>query len=253
MKKSLVVGVMALAAGMPLIVLAFAPAPDAGSRSVDYKSWKGYAEAREAGLKGDASFLALTSHADFTRIFAPVLTPRGAPDAIPKDAFDKQLFVAAIKRDGVFWDYKVEKVTANGDTLTVHYRSTRRDSSSEAQRGETRKAEFVSTAKAVGTAKATATARPVAETRKADPAPPRGITAKASPAPARGDTVKVGDSQKAPPRVGATLKADAVTAPTSGPGSRVDSPLILSVARDRYLTVIFMENGKKVGTARVNN
>jgi len=222
MKKSLLAGAAVLVAGVPLFVLAFAPAPDAGSRTVEYKSWRGYAESRESGLKGDASFVALTSKADFFRTFDPVLTPRGAPDAIPKDAFDTQLFVAVIKRDGAFWDYKVEKVTANGDTLTVSYRATERKAVGTAQGGTTAKAPVPPT------------------TLKADPLP--ATTVKAAPA--------VRGTERA---VLATKKDDATTAPARGPAATVDSSLIVSVAKDKYLSVVFVENGKKVGTARLSN
>jgi hypothetical protein len=222
MKRSLVAGVVLVAVGTPLLVLAFAPAPDAGSRPVEYKSWKGYAESRDSGLKGDASYVALASKADFSRVFDPVLTPRGAPDAIPKDAFDTQLFVAVIKRDGAFWDYKVEKVTANGETLTVSYRATER--------------------KALGTAKdgttAPALAFPLA-TAKAEV--PRA-TLKAAPAPPTTERAPLG-----------TKKDDARTEAARGPRATVDSTLIVSVPKAKYLSVVFIENGKKVGTARLND
>jgi hypothetical protein len=236
MKKSVLVGAATLAAATPLLVLAFAPAPDAASRAVEYKTWKGYAEARDSGLKGDASFVALTSKTEFFRVFSPVLTPRGAPDAIPKDAFDKQLFVAVIKRDSAFWDYKVEKVTANGETLTVHYRATERKGESTS-RGETRKAEpFVGTAKAIGTAKAATTEKAPAETREPTP-----------------NDYKKKMEERGQVPTGDTKREDAQTARTRGPAAIVDSSLILSVGKDKYRSVVFMENGKKVGTARVDN
>src|SRR5690348_7228834 len=123
-KKRLFVAVLIVAVAVPLAVLAFAPAPDADAKSLDYKTYNGYAEARDSGLKGEASFLTFTDRAALLKTFSPVLTPRGKPDVVPADAFDKQLFVAVIKRDRVLWDYKVEKVTANGDTLTVSYRTS---------------------------------------------------------------------------------------------------------------------------------
>src|SRR5438128_2108057 len=63
----------------PVLVLAFAPAPDADSRSVEYKTWNGYAESRESGLKGEISVLAFTDRTAFQRTFDPVLTGRGLP------------------------------------------------------------------------------------------------------------------------------------------------------------------------------
>jgi len=121
MKTLLWVAVAALVVAAPVLVLAFAPAPDAGSRSVEYKTYNGYAESRDSGLKGDASFLAIPSRTEFTRVLTPVLTPRGTPDPVPKDAFDTQFFAAVIKRSDVLWDYKVEKVTADDGTLYVRY------------------------------------------------------------------------------------------------------------------------------------
>jgi hypothetical protein len=185
----------------PVLVFAFAPAPDSGSRTVEHKTYNGYAESRDSGLKGDASFLALTSKAEFSRVFDPVLTPRGVPDPVGKSVFDERLFVAVIKRSDVLWDYKVEKVTAGGDTLTVSYRATPRGGA------------------AASTAKGTGTAR--AATQK-----------------------------EAPSTTASTERAKARARASS---ATIDSSLILSVTRDRYLSVVFMENGKKAGTARVGN
>jgi hypothetical protein len=222
MKRSLIAGVVLVAAGAPLLVLAFAPAPDAGSRPVDHKTWKGYAESRDSGLKGGASYVALTSKADFSRVFDPVLTPRGAPDAIPKDAFDTQLFVAVIKRDGAFWDFKVEKVTANGETLTVSYRATER--------------------KALGTAKDGTTAPALPPARATAKVVFPLATVKVAPAPAT--------TERAPL---ATKKDDARTEPARGPRATVDSTLIVSVPKAKYVSVVFVENGKKAGTARLSD
>jgi hypothetical protein len=202
----------AVAAGIiaaPILVFAFAPAPDAGSRTVEHKTYAGYAESRDSGQKGDASFLVIPSKTEFTRIFDPVLTPRGAPDPVAKDAFDTRLFVAVIKRDDVLWDYKVEKVTANGDALTVNYRATPRKGG-DAPRGETRRA------------------GPLVTTTKESPKDTQ---------PAARATEKKADSTERARTSSATF----------------DSPLILSVPKDKYLTVVFMENGRKVGTARVGN
>ena len=117
-------GIVVLAA--PLLVFAFAPAPDAGSKPVEYRTVNGYAESPDSALKGDCSCLAFTAKSEFDRVFSPVLTPRGLPDPVSKIAFNTRLFVAVIKRDEVLWDFKVEKVTANGETLLVQYGATRR-------------------------------------------------------------------------------------------------------------------------------
>ncbi|HKI32831.1 MAG TPA: hypothetical protein VKA46_13350 [Gemmataceae bacterium] len=229
MKTLLWVAVAALVVAAPVLVLAFAPAPDAGSRSVEYKTYNGYAESRDSGLKGDASFLAIPSRTEFTRVLTPVLTPRGTPDPVPKDAFDTQFFAAVIKRSDVLWDYKVEKVTANGDTLTINYRATPRKGG-DSPRGETRRA---------GNGRSTrgATVKEVpAATQKAD-APPI-TTERERPK----TTEVVRDSPK-----------ERTTGRTSTSSATFDSPLLLSVPKDKYLSIVFIENGKKVGTARVGD
>jgi hypothetical protein len=242
MKKALVAVAAAAVAAAPVLVLAFAPAPDAGSHPVEYKTCNGYAESRDAGLKGDFSFLALTSKTEFSRIFAPVITPRGAPDPVAKDAFDTRLFVAVIKRSDVLWDYKVEKVTANGDTLTVQYTATPRKGGAAPGKGTMRAPDGISTSKGT-TEKARATEKAVAATAKAD-APK--ATARAAPsteaAPVRATEKK-----------GYTAKAESTTQRVRDGSASFDSPLILSVPKDKYLTVVFIENGRKVGTARVGN
>jgi hypothetical protein len=253
MKKGLYAAVAAVLVAAPVLVLAFAPAPDAGSHPVEHKAVNGYAESRDSGLKGDASFLAVTSKAEFSRIFDPVITPRGAPDPVAKDAFDTRLFVAVIKRDEVLWDYKVEKVTANGDTLTVQYTATPGKGAPVPRGGATMRAPIgISSAKGttvregISTAKAIATGR--ATTEKAPAATQKGETRAA-----RGETKK--EASKATGIGGGTTQKVAIytTGRAGGRSAAFDSPLILSVPKDKYLTVVFIENGKKVGSARVGN
>jgi hypothetical protein len=233
-KKLLFAAVAVCVVVAPILVLAYAPAPDAGSRTVEHKTYNGYAESRDSGQKGDASFLAITSKTEFSRIFDPVLTPRGAPDPVAKDAFDARLFVAVIKRDEVLWDYKVEKVTANGETLTVRYTAAPRKGPLYAgvtildKRGETKRAGATEKAAPLATAKAT-----VKEAPRATAAVGRPITTEKAPRSSGKDTY--------------------VTGPARRSSGAFDSPLIVSVPKDKYLTVVFVENGRKAGTARVGD
>ncbi len=249
MKKVLFATVAAAVVAAPILVLAFAPAPDAGSHPVEYKACHGYAESHDSALQGDASFLALTSKTEFARIFDPVLTPRGAPDPVAKDAFDTRLFVAVIKRGDGLWDYKVEKVTANGDTLTVQYSATPHKGGAF-HRGETlreRPRDTLKAARAGTTGKAITTAR-AATTEKAPTATQKGETKAA-----KGETKRADRPMATGAAAHTTEKGYATTERTRGPSTTFDSPLILSVPKDKYLTVVFIENGRKVGTARTGN
>lgn len=254
MKTLLFAAVAAVLVTVPVLVLAFAPAPDAGSRPVEHKSYDGYGVSRDAGLKGDNSFLALTAKAEFDRIFYPVLTRRGLPDAVGKDAFDTRLFVAAIKSGNVLYEFKVEKVSAKGDTLTVEYTAapfkrggaapgtTERVGSFSTSKGGTSREVRDSRREPPGSvATARATTEKVAATQKAE-------TQKGETRAARGETIRVG------PRATSSYERPVLDTSRSRDASTgFDSPLIVSVPKDKYLTVIFIENGRKVGTARVGN
>jgi hypothetical protein len=245
-KQYLFLAAAAAIIAVPVLVLAFAPAPDAGSRPVEYKACNGYAESRDSALKGDASFLAVTSMAEFSRLFAPVLTPRGAPDPVAKDAFDTRLFVAVIKRGDALWDYKVEKVTANGDTLTVRYTATPRKGGAVTHGETMRKPVGISTSKGE-------TIR-VRATEKADPRPARGETRKADAPKATARATRTTEvAVRATVKGYGTGKASKATERVRDASATFDSPLILSVPKDKYLTVVFVENGHKVGSARVGN
>ena len=211
MKKLLLAAALIFVVTAPILVFAFAPAPDAGSKPVEFKTLNGYAESPDSGLKGDYSCLALTAKSEFDRVFNPVLTPRGLPDPASKAAFDSRLFVAVIKRSEMLWEFKVEKVTVNGETLTVSYRATPRQNA----RGDTRKP------------------RTTEKVRRA--------TEKATAAP------------KTTAKAATTAKAGPSTSPPRGASATFDSPLILSVPSDKYLTVVFIENGQRAGSARVGN
>jgi hypothetical protein len=262
-KTLLSAAVAACLVALPVLVLAFAPAPDAGGKPVEYKTYNGYAESRDSGLKGGDSFLALTARNEFARTFDPVVTPRGLPDPVARADFDSRLFVAVIKRGDVLWDYKVEKVTANGDTLTVYYRATAHKAV-EAPRGEmkmeTRKEAFA-------TARAETRKAP-ADTKKAElPAETRKEVAKETKKEERPkETAKESPKETAAERPRGTAKelpkatakwADTKkeygTARERPSSTTFDSPLILSVPKDKYASVIFIENGRKAGSARVGN
>jgi hypothetical protein len=149
---------------LPLLTCA-APTPDedkAKGKEVKFEIHDGHFEKNNAGLKGDSNYLVLTDREGFDKVFG-VARVIGKQNFVPKDAFDKEMVVAVIKRGKAVTEYKVEKVTADDRTLYVQY-----------------------------------------------------------------------------------------TAKTGKPGSATfASPLIISVDKDRYKSVVFIENGKKVETVKV--
>jgi hypothetical protein len=125
MKRLLLIAALASLAPAGL-----APAADeakAKGDPVEYQVYNGYFESNKSGLKGDASFLAFTDAKAFDRVFGKAVVMGKKPTFLPKDAFASKLVVAAIKRGGDIWQYKVEKVTADDGTLVVRYEATAKD------------------------------------------------------------------------------------------------------------------------------
>jgi hypothetical protein len=103
-------------------------ADEAKGKAVEFKAYtKPYFEKNTSGLKGEASFLAVTDQAGFDKVFGVGFTMGPKPDMLAKDAFDKKMVVATIKRGNSITTYNVEKVTADGDTLYVQYKSETKD------------------------------------------------------------------------------------------------------------------------------
>lgn len=116
------------AAGLAL--LAAAPADDkveAKGKDIDYKAYTGYFEKNDSGLKGDASFLAVTDQKSFDATFGAGFTMGKKPDIMPKDSFDSKQVAAIIKRGNALVEYKVEKVTNDEGTLYVQYTTTEKN------------------------------------------------------------------------------------------------------------------------------
>jgi hypothetical protein len=107
---------------LPLLVLA-APAPDteaAKGTPADFDVHSGHFEKTDSGLKGDASYLVFTDREAFDEVFSVAATMK-KQKFVPKDAFEKKMVVAVIKRGSAPFEYKVDKVTTDDGTLYIEY------------------------------------------------------------------------------------------------------------------------------------
>jgi hypothetical protein len=111
-------------AGLMLAVGSVRAADEAKGNKVEFQTHNGYFESNKSGLKGEASYLAFTDEKKFDEVFGKAVVMGGKPNFLPKDAFDKKLVVATIKRGDAVYEYKVEKVTADEGTLYVQYDAT---------------------------------------------------------------------------------------------------------------------------------
>jgi hypothetical protein len=113
-----------------VLALALAPAARADDKAepkgdkIDFDVHNGHFESNMSGLKGDASFLAFTDAKAFGAVFGTAAVMGKKYNYMPKDAFDKKLAAAVIHRGDAPWEYKVQKATADGDTVYVQYEAT---------------------------------------------------------------------------------------------------------------------------------
>jgi hypothetical protein len=113
-----------IAVSVALTLPGFAPAADdkeeAKGKKVDFEVYKPYFEKNNSGLKGEPTYTILQTRESFDKVFGPARV-MGKQKFLPKDAFEKQMVVTAIKRGSTLWMYKVENVTADEGTLYIQY------------------------------------------------------------------------------------------------------------------------------------
>ncbi len=100
---------------------------EAKGEKVEYDVHNGHFESNKSGLKGDVSFLAFTDMKGFNQVFGTSAVARKKFNWVPKDAFEKKLVVAVIHRGKSFYQYEVDRVTADGNTLYVQYTATAKE------------------------------------------------------------------------------------------------------------------------------
>jgi hypothetical protein len=242
---------------VPLVLIAaFAPAPDADAKKIEYTVHANYFEARESGLRGSASYLAFTERESFDRTFG-VGWVRGKPtQVLPRDLFETRFVAAVIKRGDTLWEYKVEKVTAEGDTVTVRYQATEgkavvgatgRATDDTPKGGTYRVIEKKREPDTVKTPETTIRRAPDTEpaTRKAAPETGRVERPTTEAVRATGKAISTGAGWGGTQRVIGTGREE--------DRAVFSSPLVISIPKGKYAAVVFVENGRKVGMARLEN
>lgn len=110
-----------------LALAAPARAADAAKgQKAAFEVYEAYFERNDSGLKGGASYLALTDKDGFAKVFAarPPLMGKPRPALLAAGAFDKRFVAAVVTRGNAVTTYAVEAVTldANG-TVYVQYKA----------------------------------------------------------------------------------------------------------------------------------
>jgi hypothetical protein len=153
-----------LTAVFSLLALSARAADEPKGDKVEYTLHGGHFEKNTVGLKGDQSFLLLTTREAFDKVFGTGFVMGKKPNVVPKDAFDKSVVVATIKRGNAVTTYEVEKVTLDKDgTLYVQYKATTGPAGTAtfasplvvtAPKDKVKKVAFIENGKTVGTAEA---------------------------------------------------------------------------------------------------
>jgi hypothetical protein len=105
---------------VPLLAVA---GDEAKGAKVEFDVHSGHFQKNNTDLKGDASYLVFGDRAAFDKVFGVAATMK-KQNFVPKDAFEKKMVVAVIKRGNAVTEYKVDKVTADAGTLYVQYTTT---------------------------------------------------------------------------------------------------------------------------------
>jgi hypothetical protein len=117
---------------LPLLAVALAAsqlpgADEAKGKEIFFSVHNGYFESNKSGLKGDASYLAITDGKVFDGLFGKAVTMGKKPNFLPANTFESDMVAATIKRGNMIFEYKVEKVTADEGTVYVQYKATGKD------------------------------------------------------------------------------------------------------------------------------
>ena len=109
------------------LLLAAALAPSQKIEKVEAfaaRAWGPYFESNKSGLKGGSSYLVFTDGDKMGAVLRPV-PPIGGRRAepVPKDAFDKSIVIAVIKRGTQTYDYTLEKAEARDGVVRVEIKS----------------------------------------------------------------------------------------------------------------------------------
>ncbi len=137
---------------------------EAQGEKLDFAHFTGHFESNMSTLRGEQSYIVVATQAEFEATFGTAFVAGGKKTYLPKDAFEKKLVLATVKRGNTAWTYQVEKVTLDGKTLNVQYTATASAGGGgtakfaspmivAVPRGNYQSVVFIENGKAVGTAK----------------------------------------------------------------------------------------------------
>ena len=113
--------IVLFAVSLTLVLVVSANAQKSKASEVAFNRYDGsYYEKNNSGLEGKTSYLAMTSEAQFDKIFGPAAV-MGHNNFLPAGIFDSKIVIVAIRRAPFLRTYDVKKVTSRKGTVYVWY------------------------------------------------------------------------------------------------------------------------------------
>lgn len=88
---------------------------------VKFDSYNGYFVSNQFEPEARESFVVFVNQQAFDKCFGVAFVMGDKSHRLPKDVFETQQVIGAIKRGSSIWDYSVKKVVESNDELEVHY------------------------------------------------------------------------------------------------------------------------------------
>lgn len=134
---------------------------EAKGEKADYKVYNSYFVSNKADLKGESTYFAFADQDALGKVLRPAPPNIGQKrEYLPRDIFDSRLVAAVVKRGNKLWEYQVEKVTVDGETMYVQYKVTSKNTDAvhavpliiAADKGKVKKVVFIENGEKAGTA-----------------------------------------------------------------------------------------------------
>jgi hypothetical protein len=97
---------------------------------IPFDTYSGYFVSNQFEPDAAESFLVLTTQKEFDKVFGVAFVMGDRSHRLPKDAFESNMVLAAIKRGKTVWEYKVERVAEAKGVVALRYTADEKRSES---------------------------------------------------------------------------------------------------------------------------
>lgn len=105
-------------------------AQSAAGDNLFFNTYSGYFVSNKFEPDVAASFVVINNQDQFDKVFGVAMVMGDKSHRLPKDAFESNVVLAAIRRGYAVWEFEVEGVTVDGGVVELHYTATSKQSDS---------------------------------------------------------------------------------------------------------------------------